>query len=165
MKKYKLLLLLVFLSIKAKPQQGALSDGIQVNMDNIYMLSNAKSRSISPENFDGAKSGGGKAASGTGEGPAKELGRGWKISPSVVIKSKSTFTIAEIENAGCIKHIWMTPTGNWRNEILRMYWDDETTPSVEVPVVDFFCMGWNKYAPLQSLAVCVNPGSAFNCYW
>jgi len=26
-------------------------------------------------------------------------------------------------------------------------------------------MGWGQYAPLQSLAVCVNPGSAFNCYW
>ncbi|HEY6082540.1 MAG TPA: glycoside hydrolase family 172 protein, partial [Chitinophagaceae bacterium] len=33
------------------------------------------------------------------------------------------------------------------------------------PVGDFFCMGWNQYAPLRSLAVCVNPGSAFNCYW
>jgi hypothetical protein len=26
-------------------------------------------------------------------------------------------------------------------------------------------MGWNRYAQLSSLAVCVNPGSAFNCYW
>ncbi|HXB05686.1 MAG TPA: glycoside hydrolase family 172 protein [Puia sp.] len=59
----------------------------------------------------------------------------------------------------------MTPTGNWRYSILRFYWDDETTPSVEAPVGDFFGMGWGQYAPLQSLAVCVNPGSAFNCYW
>jgi hypothetical protein len=59
----------------------------------------------------------------------------------------------------------MTPTGNWRYSIIRFYWDDETTPSVEVPVGDFFGMGWGQYSPLQSLAVCVNPGSAFNCYW
>jgi hypothetical protein len=59
----------------------------------------------------------------------------------------------------------MTPTGNWRYTIIRIYWDDETTPSVEAPVGDFFCMGWGKYSPLQSLAVAVNPGSAFNCYW
>jgi len=26
-------------------------------------------------------------------------------------------------------------------------------------------MGWNKYAPISSLAICVNPGSAFNSYW
>jgi hypothetical protein len=32
-------------------------------------------------------------------------------------------------------------------------------------VGDFFCMGWNEYAQINSLAVCVNPGSAFNCYW
>jgi hypothetical protein len=59
----------------------------------------------------------------------------------------------------------MTPTGNWRFSILRIYWDDETEPSVECPVGDFFGMGWNEYAPLNSLPVCVNPGSAFNCYW
>jgi hypothetical protein len=59
----------------------------------------------------------------------------------------------------------MTPTGNWRFSILRFYWDDETTPSVEVPVGDFFGMGWGVYAPLNSLPVTVNPGSAFNCYW
>jgi hypothetical protein len=46
-----------------------------------------------------------------------------------------------------------------------MYWDDETTPSVEAPVGDFFCMGWNQYAPIHSIPVVVNPGSAFNCYW
>lgn len=157
--------LLIFITLKTSAQQNNSFNGIDVNLDNLYRLSNAKSRSISPENFNGAKGEGGKAITGTGGNAAKELGKGWKISPSVVIKSKSTFTIAEIEDAGCIKHIWMTPTGNWRNEIIRMYWDDEASPSVEVPVGDFFCMGWNQYAPLQSLAVCVNPGSAFNCYW
>jgi hypothetical protein len=34
-----------------------------------------------------------------------------------------------------------------------------------VPVGDFFCMGWGQYAPVHSLPVVVNPGSAFNCYW
>ena len=38
-------------------------------------------------------------------------------------------------------------------------------PSVEVPVGDFFGMGWGEYAHFNSLAVCVNPGRAFNCYW
>ncbi|MEJ0082650.1 MAG: DUF2961 domain-containing protein [Puia sp.] len=55
----------------------------------------------------------------------------------------------------------MTPTGDWRNSIIRFYWDDEKTPSVEAPVGDFFGMGWNQYAPLRSLAVCVNPGLCF----
>ncbi len=140
-------------------------NGIDNSLGNLYKLSNAKSRSISPENFNGEKGKGGMAIKGTGAGAAKDLGQGWKINPCVVIKAKTIFTVAEIDSAGCINHIWMTPTGNWRYSILRFYWDDETTPSVEVPVGDFFGMGWGQFSQLNSLAVCVNPGSAFNCYW
>jgi hypothetical protein len=59
----------------------------------------------------------------------------------------------------------MTPTGPWRFSIIRIYWDDQEQPSVECPVGDFFACGWQKYAQVSSLPVCVNPGSAFNCYW
>jgi len=155
----------LFLAAATYAQQPSNFNGIDMGMGNLYRLSNAKTRSISPENFTGAKGGGGKATTGTGSGHARELGQGWKINPSVVIKSKTIFTIAEIDGPGSIQHIWMTPTGNWRYSILRFYWDDEATPSVEVPVGDFFGMGWGQYSPLSSLAVCVNPGSAFNCYW
>jgi hypothetical protein len=141
------------------------NNGLNSSLSNIYQVSDAKTRSISPENFTGEKGKGGMAITGTGKDASKDLGQGWKVSPSVVIKSKTTFTIAEISGPGAIQHIWMTPTGNWRYAILRFYWDDETTPSVEVPVGDFFCNGWGEYAPVNSLAVTVNPGSAFNCYW
>ncbi len=140
-------------------------NGIDVSLNNLYRLSDAKSRSISPENFTGEKGKGGMATTGTGTNASRDLGQGWKVSPSILIKTKTTFTIAEMNGPGAIQHIWMTPTGNWRYTIIRIYWDDETTPSVESPVGDFFCMGWGKYAALQSQAVCVNPGSAFNCYW
>src|SRR5688572_11563133 len=73
--------------------------------------------------------------------------------------------MAEITGPGAIQHIWMTPTGNWRYSIFRFYWDDETEPSVEVPVGDFFGAGWGSYSHMNSLAVTINPGSAFNCYW
>src|SRR4051812_13901466 len=86
-------------------------NGIDMNMGNLYLLSDAKSRSISPENFNGEKGKGGMATSGTGANPSRELGPGWKVSPSVVIKAKTTFTVAEIEGPGSIQHIWMTPTG------------------------------------------------------
>ena len=59
----------------------------------------------------------------------------------------------------------MTPTGHWRFQILRIYWDGEATPSVEAPVGDFFASGWGKHGQISSLAVAVNPGSAFNSYW
>ncbi|MDR2774809.1 MAG: DUF2961 domain-containing protein [Tannerella sp.] len=148
-------------------------NGLDNNMGNLYRLSNARTRSISPENFTGEKGKGGMAdpkdkdkrnvANATNA--ARDLGQGWKVNPYIRIESGETFTIAEMEGPGAIQHIWMTPTGNWRFTIMRIYWDDEKEPSVECPVGDFFGMGWGVYAPLNSLAVCVNPGSAFNCYW
>jgi hypothetical protein len=134
-------------------------------MENLYRLSSAQSRSISPENFTGEKGKGGMATSGTGANAARDLGQGWKISPSIVIAPGETRVLADIEAAGVLKQIWMTPTGNWRFSILRFYWDNQEQPSVESPIGDFFASGWGKYAQVSSLAVCVNPGSAFNCYW
>jgi hypothetical protein len=147
------------------PAPSAESGGLGLNLDNIYRVSNAQTRSISPENFTGEKGKAGMAKEGTGKGAARELGQGWKVSPSVGIKAKSTFTLGTIQGPGAIQQIWMTPTGNWRRSILRFYWDDETEPSVECPVGDFFACGWGKYGQINSLTVCVNPGSAFNCYW
>lgn len=163
MQKFLTIVVALFILITVNAQQKF--NGINSNLSNIFQLSDAKTRSISPENFNGEKGKGGMATTGTGSGPSRDLGQGWKVSPSVVIKTKTTYTVAEIDGPGSIQHIWMTPTGNWRFSILRFYWDDETTPSVEVPVGDFFGMGWGKYAPLNSLPVTVNPGSAFNCYW
>ena len=140
-------------------------NGLGLHLGNISQLSNAKSRSISPENFTGDKGKGGMAIEGTGAEPGRELGRGWKISPSVHIAPGETYILADINDEGAIQQIWMTPTGNWRFSILRVYWDDQEHPSVECPVGDFFAMGWGKFAQLNSLPVCVNPGSAFNCYW
>ena len=148
-------------------------NGLDVNMGNLYRLSDAKTRSISPENFTGEKGKAGMADPADKDKPntanafnaARDLGQGWKVNPFVRIKPGETFTMAEIDGPGAIQHIWMTPTGKWRYSIFRIYWDGETEPSVECPVGDFFGMGWNQYSPLVSLAVCVNPGSAFNCYW
>ena len=142
-------------------------DGLDSNLGNIFTLSDAKTRSISPENFTGEPGKGGMAeiGNGTGSNAARELGQGWKVSPSVKIEAGETFTLAEIDEEGAIQHIWMTPTGNWRFSILRIYWDGEEEPSVEVPVGDFFGMGWGEYSPLNSLPITVNPGSAFNSFW
>ncbi|MCQ2142985.1 MAG: DUF2961 domain-containing protein [Bacteroidales bacterium] len=148
-------------------------NGLDMNLGNLSRLSKAETRSICPENFTGGK---GEAAKAKVELPntrnvnnaswaARDLGDGWKVNPYIIIDAGQEITIAEIEGSGAIQHIWMTPTGVWRFSIIRMYWDDEKEPSVECPIADFFCMGWNEYAPLVSLPVCVNPGSAFNCYW
>ncbi len=134
-------------------------------MNHLTVLSEAESRSISPENFHGEPGKGGMATTGTGAECARELGQGWKVSPSVVVQPGETFEMADIQGPGLIEQMWLTPTGNWRFSILRIYWDDQEMPSVECPVGDFFACGWGKYCQISSLAVCVNPGSAFNAYW
>ena len=60
-------------------------------------LVEGRTRSISPENFHGEKGKGGMATEGTGKNCARELGQGWKISPSVDIPGKGRLTLAEIE--------------------------------------------------------------------
>jgi hypothetical protein len=149
-------------------------NGLDNNMGNLYRLSNAKSRSISPENYTGEKGKGGMADPKDGDirnvansaNVARDLGQSWKVNPCILIAPGETFTIAEIEGPGAIQHIWMCPSrGNWRFAILRVYWDDEKEPSVECPLGDFFGMGWGVPAQLNSLAVCVNPYIGFNCYW
>jgi len=138
-------------------------DGLAVDLGQLFRLSSARTRSISPENLTGEKGKGGMATEGTGKEDARELGQKWKVSPSVKIQPGTT--LAQIDGPGAIQHIWMTPTGNWRFSVLRFYWDGETTPSVEVPVGDFFASVPGRYAQISSLPVAVNPGSAFNCYW
>jgi len=138
-------------------------------LDHLYQLKDAKTRSISPENFTGEKGKGGMATleEGTAARAARELGQGWKVNPYVHIEPGATFTLGEIDGAGVINHIWMTPVGDYRLMILRFYWDGEEHPSVEVPVGDFFAAGWGMgHEPrIASLAVCVNPRSGFNSYW
>jgi len=141
------------------------SNGLGMHMGNLSRLSKARTRSISPENFTGEPGKGGMATEGTGAKCARDLGQGWKISPSINIPAGGTFELADIQGPGAIQQIWMTPTGHLRHSILRIYWDDQPHPSVECPVGDFFATGWGEFAQLSSLAVCVNPGSAFNAYW
>ncbi len=144
-------------------------NGLGMNPGNLSRLSNAETRSISAENFDGSVGGGGRALTGTGAGCARELGQGWKVSPSINIEPGENRLLADIDGMGAIQQIWMTlggHDGNYRNYILRIYYENQEYPSVEVPFGDFFCRAWpGPYFPLSSLMVCLNPGSGFNCYW
>ena len=158
----------LFSGLAARAQAGeAPFNGLGLNLGNLFRTSSAKSRSISPENFTGEKGQAGMSTNGPAHGAARDLGQGWKVSPFVRVPAKSTFTMAEITGPGAIQQIWMTPAplDKTRWNILRFYWDDETEPSVECPLGDFFACGWGRYCQISSLPVCVNPGSAFNCYW
>ena len=72
----------------------------------------------------------------------------WRLKPGETAK------IGEITGAGVIKHIWMTTTEanhTLRGLVLRMYWDQEETPSVLCPLGDFFGLGHGKGAYLSSM--------------
>lgn len=141
-------------------------DGLGMNLGTLSRLSNAQSRSISAENPTGEKGRGGMATQGICSAANGDLGQGWKMNHAISIAPGETAVVADIEGPGAIQHIWMTPSAEWRMYILRIYWDGSERPSVECPLGDFFANAYSgAFAQVNSLPVCVNPGSAFNCYW
>ncbi|HMN59192.1 MAG TPA: DUF2961 domain-containing protein [Anaerolinea sp.] len=141
-------------------------NGLGLHLGNLPELSDAVYRSISAENPAGEKGKGGMSVDSLSEGAARELGRGWKVRPCITLPAQETSLLAEINGPGAIQHIWITcDPAAWRRLVLRMYWDGETTPSVETPLGDFFCSGWGVRCNISSLPVAVNPAGGFNCYW
>jgi len=117
-----------------------------------------KSRSITHENRRGEKGRGGMAAEGR-KGSAC-------LAP---FESGTKFEVADIEGPGCIRHIWITtfpgdPMHD-RNIILRFYWDDQTHPSVEVPLGDFFGLAHGRRTNFNAAYTAMPEGRAFTCFW
>jgi hypothetical protein len=102
MKKPIFLLLTLILAVYSSI--GQVYNGINNSLGNLYLLSSAKTRSISPENFTGEKGRGGmaKIGEGTASDAARDLGQGWKVNPFIVIEKGKTFTLAEINSSGAI---------------------------------------------------------------
>ena len=150
-------------------------NGLGMNAGSLSRLSNAKTRSISAENFTGESGGGAKAIPSddkyTGSGASKELGLGWKVSPSVLIQPGVVFTIADIEGPGAIQSIWCAGDLNY-DLIIRIYWDGQENPSVEAPLPAFFAHAYcsesncnGRYPTLDSAIVMVAPKRGFSCFW
>ncbi|GAA1552440.1 hypothetical protein GCM10009804_06790 [Kribbella hippodromi] len=136
------------------------------NLTGISALADVESRSISAENPTGEPGQGARRTEGTGAHAARDLGQGWKVSPSIEIGPGETATLADIAGSGCITHIWLTThVDHWRRLVFRGYWDGDAAPAIETPVGDFFCSGWGRFAQVNSLPVAVNPIGGFNCYW
>lgn len=146
-----------------------------LGLGGLPLLSKTRTRSISAENPTGEKGKGGMAIPNPADpdlphsAAASDLGQGWKVRPFVKPKAGETVTLMDVDGPGLIQHIWLATeqdwAGNGRACILRFYWDEEVTPSIEVPMTDFFAIGHDLFAPVNSLAVIVNPKSALNCYW
>src|ERR1700754_2640024 len=88
-------------------------NGLGNNLSNLYRLSDARTRSISPENYSGEKGKGGMATEGTGaihaRGLVKDGGaQGWKVPHSIRLERGETRVLADIEGMDAIQHFWMT---------------------------------------------------------
>lgn len=123
-----------------------------------------RSRAINAENPTGAP---GAAASAS-----SALGPGRKGSAWYELPSGGKLTLAEITGPGVIRHIWITvadktPAGPFvlRDLVLRAYWDGSDSPSVEVPLGDFFCNGFGQRSLVTSEPIVVAPTGGMNCYF
>lgn len=87
-----------------------------------------------------------------------------------LVNSGESYTLCDINNSGIIKHIWMTLNSSdqhyLRKILLKMWWDNEEYPSVEVPIGDFFGIGHGKTVNFWSLPFSMGPddGKGFNCF-
>ncbi|QHT60183.1 DUF2961 domain-containing protein [Paenibacillus lycopersici] len=123
----------------------------------LYDLKQAKSRAFTAENKTGAAGSGGQS------------NRGRKGSPCLEgFRKGETVELLRCDGPGVIRHIWMTiPPGNvdhMRNVILRMYWDDQTHPSVEAPIGDFFGIAHGRQKTMLSDCVTMQAGKGLNCW-
>jgi hypothetical protein len=71
----------------------------------------------------------------------------------IVIEPGKTATIFKVAGPGMIVRMWFAIDSRdpyfLRRVVIRMYWDDELKPSVEVPLGDFFGCGFT-YTPYMS---------------
>ncbi|HJP84316.1 MAG TPA: glycoside hydrolase family 172 protein, partial [Fimbriimonadaceae bacterium] len=88
----------------------------------------------------------------------------------VTVAPGSSTTLLSNDRPGCVKHIWLT-VGNDdlypRKCVIRMWWDGEEQPSVEVPLGDFFGIGHGLRRNFTSVPLQMSPedGRGFNCWW
>jgi hypothetical protein len=154
---------------------------MQQSLGGISKLTHAKTRSITAENVYGEKGKGGMAeVSATPQAEveqlgqkwdganscARDLGRPWKVRPCISLPAGQVTRLMDVDGPGCIQHIWITVEPKYyRDLIIRMYWDGEEAPSVESPVGDLFCNGFNTRANVLALPINVNPSGGFNSYF
>jgi hypothetical protein len=87
----------------------------------------------------------------------------------VKVEAGGAATLLDIAGAGVITHIWFTVNSqdehHLKNLVLRAWWDGEASPSVEVPLGDFYGLGLGEYFTYQSALLTVAPIKALNAYF
>ncbi|MBN2658975.1 MAG: DUF2961 domain-containing protein [Spirochaetales bacterium] len=142
-----------------------MTDNFIHSLGNIYRLAPGRTRSISAENPTGAKGEGGRAVPEKGSA-AEKLGKGWKARPCITLKAGEETLLADIKGSGVIQHMWFTVSEKaYRSCILKIYWENQDKPSVQVPMGDFFANGHGIRCSINSMPINVNSHGGFNSYW
>jgi hypothetical protein len=85
------------------------------------------------------------------------------------IQSASTLTLLDANGPGLLTHIWITVASgeayHLKKLVLRIYWDNESAPSVEAPLGDFFGLGLGEYHKWESELLSVGSDKALNCFF
>jgi len=78
-------------------------------------------------------------------------------------------TLLDANGPGMLTHIWITVASpeaeHLKKLVLRIYWDQETTPSVEAPLGDFFGLGLGEYHRWESELLSVGSDKALNSFF
>lgn len=117
------------------------------------------SRSISFENPTGAPGAGGQASS--------PLGQGRKGSAVRHVQAGETLLLADIAGPGTIRHIWLTTHDKphlLRGSLIRITWEDQPHPSVELPLCEFFGFANGKCNAFQSALHSVSSAKGMNLW-
>ncbi len=85
------------------------------------------------------------------------------------IPAGGTLEVFQADGPGVITHIWFTiaapSLSHLKENVLRIYWDGNPKPSVEVPVGDFFGLNLAEYFVYQSAFLNCSSVKALNCYF
>jgi len=88
---------------------------------------------------------------------------------AVPVEPGASATLLDVTGAGVITHIWFTIDSrdphHLKHLVLRAWWDGESSPSIEVPIGDFYGLGLGEYFTYQSALTAVAPMKALNCYF
>jgi len=104
---------------------------------------------------------GGRGAGGTARG-------GRKGAPDRFLEPGERVVLADVEGSGIVRHIWMTfmpgRPEQMRSQLIEIFYDDATEPSVSAPCLDFFGMPHGRPVAYTSALASAQEGRGFNSY-
>ncbi len=125
-------------------------------MNPSFINADFDSRAVTFENPTGARGRGGMAANGRKGAPSRLLVPGEKV------------TLADIGGPGTVRHMWMTvmpmPPEALRAVWLEVFYDGGESPSVSVPMLDFFGLPHGRPVAFDSALLACREGRGFNSY-